>query len=317
MRSISPSSAGAPRQTRTHAGWKTGAIRPFVLVVGLITLSIVAGAAWYFGSARSGKLAADPPEPDIRLSDGTRTVLKRLKSPVEIRFYSLLDEAENPGSLVAYAGRVDRLLAAYVRDSDARIKVTRHTSGSEADLNAAAADGIGSFNLDQGKPCYLGLGVSQGDQQESLPRLAPEWEQALEADLTRTILRVTGARTFAAQAAATAQADSAASAELKRSIPNFDALTMEEVRKILRERAFKALEEAKAATQTQVAQAQQQLNQAVGSKSKAEQEAAIEQVRQAQAAQVDQLKEIAARLQTELTLLELLKGTPSPSSPKE
>ena len=64
-------------------------------------------------------------------------MLKQLESPVEIRFYVLLDPATLPDSVTAFAGRVDRLLSAYQQGANGKIKVSRHAMQSDADARAA------------------------------------------------------------------------------------------------------------------------------------------------------------------------------------
>ena len=308
MRSSNQSSPRQTSPTRKRLGWASARILPLVLVLVFIALGIAGGAFWYFRTAGAGNGAGEAHELAIRLSDSTRTALKDLNSPVDIRFYSLLGKAGRPESLGAFAGRVDQLLSEYERVAGGNIIVTRYKSGSEADLDAASSDGIRAFNLDKGEANYLGLSVAQEEHKESLPRITPEWEQALEADLTRAILRVSGAQSLAEQADATTQADAAAFEEVKRSLPNFDSVSVEDAREILRERARKELKEASAEMQPQIQGAQQRFREAQAAKSEAGQKAAKKQLQQAQAAQVDLLKEIAARLQAEITAVERLKG---------
>ena len=63
--------------------------------------------------------------------------------------------------------------------------------------------------------------------------------------------------------------------------------------------------------QAEVQQAQQRLSRARNDKSEAEQEAAMKQLQQLQAEQAEKLKQIAARLQAQITVVEQLKSTPS------
>ena len=65
----------------------------------------------------------------------------------------------------------------------------RHNSQAD-DSARAFADGLKSFNLDKGNACFLGIVVASGTQKELLPQLSPDWEQAVEPDLTRAIARL-------------------------------------------------------------------------------------------------------------------------------
>ena len=81
--------------------------------------------------------------------------------------------------------------------------MTRFGSETNANPNAALADGIKGFNLEKGEGCYLGIALSSKGKKEVLPQLSPEWEPALESDVSRAILRLSqssssGAATVAA-----------------------------------------------------------------------------------------------------------------------
>ena len=103
------------------------------------------------------------------LSDSTKAVLQRLNSPLEIRFYSLLDPASVPDSLPAFAGRVDQLLSAYEQEANGKLKVSPLNTQSPANANAALADGIKPFNLEKGDACFLGIAVASQARKESSP----------------------------------------------------------------------------------------------------------------------------------------------------
>ena len=310
MRFVNPFPTRPASPARKCPCGEAGKVCPVFLVLVFCILAIAAGAFWYYRTVIAHPMASDTSEKGVRLSESTRAALKRLNSPVEIRFYSLLSEAGGADSLQAFAGRVDRLLSEYKREAGRNITITRHTSRSDADLDAAASDGISAFNLDKGEPSFLGLSVAQKDQKEALPRITPEWEQALEADLTRAILRVSGAQSLAALADAAAQADPSAVEEVKRAIPNFDAVPVDQGRQILREGTLKELKTATAEMQSQIQEAQQRLSEAQTAKSEAGQKAAMKQLQQAQAAQTEKIKEITARLRSRITALERLKGVP-------
>lgn len=271
-------------------------------------LVIAAGTYGYYRAASAHHIANAQSPKANRLSENTRDALKHLNSPIEIRFFSLLGEADRAAALGAFSTRVDQLLSAYEREAGGKITITRYLSRADVDLDAASSDGIKAFNLDKGEPCYLGLCVVQKKQKEALSRISPEWEQALEADLTRVILRVSGAQSLAALADSAIQADSSAVDEVKRAIPNLDAVPVDQGRQILRDAALKELKAAATEMQTQLQEAQQRLRDAQNTQSEAGQEAAMKQVQQVQTAQTDKLKEISARFNAQITALERLKG---------
>lgn len=304
MRSTHPFSARQPSPAGKPPSRLAGKVSPLILAVACGTLAVAAGGFWYFRSTMPSAASA----PGARLSDSSREALSRLKSPLEIRFYSLLDEADHLAALQAFSGRVDRLLSAYEREAGGNLKVLRKVTRSEADLDAASADGLKPFNLNKGVPCYLGLSLAQGDRKEALARITPEWESALEADLTRAIMRVSGARSLAALVDTASQAEASVFEEVKHAIPDYETISLAEGRRILREASLKELKAAAIEMQARIKQAEQRLAEAQNDPSQGGPELAIKAVQQAHAAQAEKLKEIAARLDAQVTALERMKG---------
>lgn len=245
------------------------------------------------------------------LSEGTLSLLQGLDSPVEVRFYAVLDPASVSDALPAFAGRVDQLLSEYQRAADGKVKVTRYDSRSDANAaaTAASADGIQPFNLDKGEACFLGIAVASGTRKESLPRLAPEWEPALEADLSRAIGRVAAPKPAASPFAANPLANKAAIEAVRRTIPDVATVSVEEGTRILREAGLKEFKAAAAGMEAQAQQAQQRLSQAQHGGSTADQQTAMKHLQQVQAEQADQLKQIAARSQAQIEAFKRLKET--------
>ena len=65
----------------------------------------------------------------VALSAGTKAVLQRLDSPIEIRFYALLDHGQRARFLPAFVGRVDQLLSAYQEAAHGKITVIATAAG--------------------------------------------------------------------------------------------------------------------------------------------------------------------------------------------
>ncbi len=249
-----------------------------------------------------------------RLSESTKAVLRHLSSPVDIRFYSLLDPTSTSPALRAYAGRVDQLLSEYQREGGGKINLTRRNSMSDTDApKAASADGIKPFNLDKGDACFLGIAVACEGRRESLAQLAPEWETALESDITRAIARVISpsALPSAAAVAAPPKPDKTVMEEVKRLVPNFASVPLDAGMLTIREAALKDFQAAAAESETKVKEAQQRLTEARNSGSGADRQAALKYVQQVQAEQTEKLRQIAARTQAQIEALKQLKaGTP-------
>ena len=286
--------------------------RPVVLLLvgclaGIAISAFLFHAASRRGSAASSGQSSGPA--GIVLSDGTKAVLARLESPLEIRFYSLLDPGTVQESLNAFAGRVGRLLSAYEQQAGGKIRVTHITGQGSADANAALADGISVFNLDKGDACYLGVTAVQGGRKETLARLSPQWEQALEPDLTRAIGRLVDASQPALPAKAVAEANTNAIHEVKALIPDVSAVSLQAGRQILQDAALKEYTAAAKEMQTRLKEAEQRLIQAQQGGTEAEQQAAMKQLQQVQAEQTEKLKDIAAKAKAQVDTFEQLKGS--------
>lgn len=284
-------------------------IRPIVLIFIFCSLAVAVGAFWFFrGSKRATTNGVEGRQPS-GLSDSTKAVLKRLDAPVAIRFYALLDPTSVSASLQAFAGRVDELLSRYEREGDGKIDVTRYNSRSDinAIAAAAAADGLKPFNLDKGDACYFGLAAAQDGRKESLPQLSPEWEQALEFDLTRAIENVASGKHPPQSSANKSPTELAAAEEVKRAIPNPASVSMEEGTRMLRVAALAEFKAAAAEMEVQVKAAEQRLSQAQNGGSETELQDALKHLQQAKSKQVEKLQQIAAKSSAQVEALRQLK----------
>ena len=99
----------------------------------------------------------------------------------------------------------------------------------------------------------------------------------------------------------------AAIEDVKRALPNYASLSVDQGTEILRQAALKKYAAAAQELQSQVAQAQAELSQAE-SKSPADQQAAIKHLQQVQAEQSQKLQQIGGQLQTQITALKQLKN---------
>jgi len=262
--------------------------------------------AWWFLRASAPAPAAPESAGSPALSAATTAVLQRLASPVEIRFYSLLDPAGTPDGIQAFSERVDQLLALYEQAAPGKIKVSRSRVFSTAGANAALADGIKPFNLDKGEGCYLGIAVVRSSQKESLSPLAPEWEQALEPDLTRAIARAVGTE---AQPANAPKPDTDTLAAVKRVIPNLDSISLEDGTKALSQSAMTDFKQAVEEMQAKVKIAEDHFIQAEAAQSEAGQEAARKELDQIQADHLANLRRLSAASQAQLATLRQVKGS--------
>lgn len=126
------------------------------------------------------------------LSQGTRNILAKLDTPIQIRFYSTRGDARMPVQLKAYAQHVEDLLGEYRQAGKGQIEIQKLDPQPDSDAeDSAKLDGIEpqQLQLDM-EPIYLGISVSMLDQKEAIPFLSPERERLLEYDISRAISRV-------------------------------------------------------------------------------------------------------------------------------
>jgi hypothetical protein len=300
MNRSTPGHAGA---TETRRAGASARVRG--LALGLAFAAGIAAGAWWFSRADAPAPAAPESSGPPALSEASKAVLRRLGSPVEIRFYSLLDPAGVGDSGREFSGRVDRLLSQYEQEAGGKIRVLRVNSISSAAANAALADGIKPFNLDKGDACYLGIAVVRGGHTAALASLAPEWEPALESDLSRAIADIDASDPPAPLAA---RADAATLEAVRRAVPNVDSVSVAEGSRLLRVAALAQFQKSAQEMQARVKQAEDHLLLAQNSQSEAEQEAALKDLQQARKEQSQRLTDIALEKKAQVEALQQLKG---------
>jgi hypothetical protein len=148
--------------------------------------------------------------------------------------------------------------------------------------------------------------VAVGTRKETLSQLVPEWEQAVEPDLTRAITRLLNAAPPGGAPAAP-PASAAVVADVKSIIPDIASTSLEDGRKQLQAVALKDFAEAAGEMDTQLKDAQQRLTQAQAGGSEADQQAAMKNLQDVQAKQSAKLREIAARARAQIAAFEQLK----------
>ncbi len=132
-------------------------------------------------------------EKAFTLSDGTRAVLKKLDTPVKIRFYCTQSEMATPETvyLKNYARKVEDLLQEYKQIAGRNLIIEKYDPQPDSDAeDSARLDGVEPQPLPGVDRFYLGLAVSLADDRVAIPFLKPNRERQLEYDLTRAISRV-------------------------------------------------------------------------------------------------------------------------------
>jgi len=124
------------------------------------------------------------------LSQGTRAILAKIDTPIEIRFYCTRGGNKMPASLRNYAQRVEDLLSEYRQRARGKIVIRKLDPEPDSDAeDSARLDGLQPQLLQNNERVYLGLTVSMLDQKETIPFLTPARERLLEYDVSRAIAR--------------------------------------------------------------------------------------------------------------------------------
>lgn len=299
---MSPSSHQPSRETHPTR---------FGLSVAVVFLLGLAAGAIGISALRPAPQPIAQPHAEAGLSESTKNLLNSLKTPVDLRFYSILDPATTSETLRSFAARAEKLVSAFGEASGGNVRLTRVSVVTE---NAAApsADGIQPFNHDRGNACFLGLAISQDARTESLPFLSPQWEAALEYDIARAIQRVSQPLVAKPPTARMASAEKQTVDKLRAALPNLDSLSLDAGKRKLQEKTLAEFKAVAAEMSEQVNRAQQQLDEAQRGGSETEQQAAMQQLQKLQADQSDRLKTISIDLQEQIAALERLKNSKAP-----
>lgn len=306
------------RATITGAGSRRAAAN--LWLVGFVAFILAATVSlFYWRHTRQSQIpAVESVAPGVVLSETTAKILAGLESPVDLRFFAPADVRALPEELGGYLNRVETLLAEYERVAAGKVRVRKNDPQTDAAAKVAAgAAGVVPFASANGEIIYLGLTVGAGARIESIAPLAPEWEAALESDVSRAIARVT-AKQIARSVSPATQApvaptpiDPALSEELLRTFPDLATQSFEAVAKVMRERTLEEFKIAAAEMQTKVAEAQKALAEAQANKSEAAVVTAQQELRRIQAEQSSKLNGITANLQERIAALQQLKTAPN------
>lgn len=125
------------------------------------------------------------------LSPGTKAILAKLDTPVQVRFYCTRSDNTMPVLLKTYAQRVEDLLSEFRQVSKGKIEIQKLDPTPDSDAeDSAKLDGLQAQPLPNGERIYLGVSLSMLDQKEAIPFLSPNRERLLEYDLARAVTRV-------------------------------------------------------------------------------------------------------------------------------
>ena len=124
------------------------------------------------------------------LGSGSKTILKNLDTPVQLKFYYSKDNNNVPAEIKNYARLVNDLLTEFDKSSSL-LNVLRQnpTPDSEAE-DQANFDGVKSVALQGLDKFYFGLTISCLDKSVNFSRLDPSQESLLEYQIIQAISQV-------------------------------------------------------------------------------------------------------------------------------
>ncbi len=122
------------------------------------------------------------------LSNGTKNILRKLDSPVNLRFYRSRSENRMPVQLRSFAERIKTLLDEYVRYGNGNIVLDEldPTPDSNAE-DSATMDNIRGQPMPTGEKLFLGLAVNFLDKTVSIPIFLPHDDSIIEYNITSAI----------------------------------------------------------------------------------------------------------------------------------
>ncbi len=160
--------------------------------LGIIALvAIVILANWLISLTPYGNRGADFTENKIHtLSDGTKSILGELDTPVVIRYYASRSSDYMPEQLKVHLRRVDDLLKEYANLSNGKLRIENLDPQPDTDAeDSANLDEISGQRINEDN-LYLGMAITALDKKVTLPFLNPEEETMLEYQLSKAISEV-------------------------------------------------------------------------------------------------------------------------------
>ena len=164
-------------------------------VAALVAIAVLAN--WLVSLTPIGNRGADFTQSKVHtLSDGTRSILTELDTPVVIRYYASRSTDYMPEELKLHMRRVDDLLKEYSSIADTKPrskgKLRIENLDPEPDTDAedsANLDGINGQRMND-QNMFFGLAVSCLDKTSVIPFLNPREETMLEYQLSKAIAEV-------------------------------------------------------------------------------------------------------------------------------
>jgi len=158
-------------------------------VVGVIAMFVILVAVYIVSHIAPARIDMTAEKLNT-LSGGTRAILKKLDTPVQIRFFCTQGK-EMPVELKTYAQHVEDLLDEYKKAGGKNIEVRKLNPEPDSDAeDAANLAGVEGQQMSNGEKLYMGIAISMLDAKVALPFLDPRRERLLEYDISRAIANV-------------------------------------------------------------------------------------------------------------------------------
>jgi ABC-type uncharacterized transport system involved in gliding motility auxiliary subunit len=160
---------------------KSGLVKTFAVVllaVVLLLVNFLSSRLPLRGDLTAGKI--------YTLSSGTRALLAKVEDPISLQLYVSRETEGLPTQYKNFADRVEEMLRAYVRASSGRLglEVISPAPDTREEEKAQAA-GLQAQQVPMtGDSFYLGLVVTQADQQKVIPTFSPQREELIEYDVS-------------------------------------------------------------------------------------------------------------------------------------
>lgn len=158
-------------------------------IIALVAIAVLAN--WLISLTPYGNRGADFTENKIHtLSDGTKSILAELDTPVVIRYYATRSSDYMPEQLKVHLRRVDDLLKEYSNLSQGKLRIEHLDPQPDTDAeDSANLDEISGQRINEDN-LYLGMAVSALDKKAVLPFLDPNEETMLEYHISKAIAEV-------------------------------------------------------------------------------------------------------------------------------
>lgn len=168
---------------------KAPILRAFLGIAALLAIAVLAN--WLVSLSPLGNRGADFTENKVHtLSEGTKSILAELDTPVVIRYYATRNSDFMPEQLKLHTRRVDDLLGEYADLAGDNIRLVNLDPEPDTDAeDSANLDGINGQQIN-GDNLYLGITISALDKKVTLPFLDPAEETLLEYQVSKAIAEV-------------------------------------------------------------------------------------------------------------------------------